>query len=133
MKRVCGGDDEGVVVLERLDEPTGETGGNHDHLPLDAAVGEHARERARRELVELERRKVEGEPVVATAVRGDVEQDDVLLGVDGVAEVGERGPQGCLPWRWAARSAMRGCSRNDRPPGGVEALVEQLRWRRPPK
>src|SRR2546426_2755248 len=58
VKRVGGGDDEGVVVLEGLDEPPGETGRDHDHLPLDAAVGEHARERARRELRELERREI---------------------------------------------------------------------------
>src|SRR5438552_5993926 len=58
VKRVGGSDDEGIVILERLDEPPGETRRDHDHLPLDAAVGEHAGEGARRVLRELERRKL---------------------------------------------------------------------------
>src|SRR5205814_478829 len=45
VKRVGGSDDEGIVILERLDEPPGETRRDHDHLPFDAAVGEHAGER----------------------------------------------------------------------------------------
>src|SRR5439155_9550585 len=63
VKRVGGSDDEGIVILERLDEPPGETRRDHDHLPLDAAVGEHAAEGARRELRELERRKIQHELV----------------------------------------------------------------------
>src|SRR6266436_1259488 len=68
VKRVGGGDDEGVVVLERLDEPPGETGRDHDHFPLDAAVGKHTREGARRELRELKGREIQHKPVVAATV-----------------------------------------------------------------
>src|SRR5437667_2762927 len=44
VKRVGGGDDEGVVVLERFDEPPGEARTGQKHLPLDPVVGQHARE-----------------------------------------------------------------------------------------
>src|SRR5216684_1207917 len=59
VKRIGGGDDEGVVVLERLDEAPGEAGRDHDYLPLDATVGEHACEDGRRELRELQRREIQ--------------------------------------------------------------------------
>src|SRR2546422_3569713 len=52
------------------------------YTTLFRSVGEDARERARRELRELERREIQHEPVIIAPVGGDVQEHDVLLGID---------------------------------------------------
>src|SRR5271165_1698479 len=65
-----GGHDQGVVVLERIDESAGVAGRHDDDAPLDAGAVEHVLEVIGRQLVELQRRKLDTELVVAAAMTG---------------------------------------------------------------
>src|SRR6185503_594596 len=75
------GDDQARVVAQRLDEAARIAGGDDDHLPADAALLQQAPKLARRQVAQRHVVLPQRELVLAVAVAGDKEEQDVLIAV----------------------------------------------------
>ncbi len=118
--------DQRVFILQRLDVAARIAGRHDDDAPLDAGFVEHLAQHLRRKLVQLQRRKLGSEPIVAAAVAFQEDQHHVVVAIDRRADLVQRlaqiadGRQRRVEHRtWIVDQRYRAAI-------GVETLVEEL-------
>ena len=118
--------DQRAVVLERLDESARIARRDDDDPPFDSRIVEHRFELLRRKCIELERRKLDAELVILTAVTGQIHHHDVLVGIDNVADFGKRSAQIADRGERRLEHRVRVVYEHDRAAIGIETVVEQI-------
>jgi hypothetical protein len=106
--RIRRGENERVVVPQCFDEAAGIARGDHDDAPFDAGAVEESPEGGRSERRQFERRQRDFEHMPAAAVARQVDHHDVLLGVDGRADLVQRLAQ-VVTLATGASAASAGC------------------------
>ena len=120
------GKDQRELVLKRLDVAAGIARRHDDNAPLDGGLIKYCAQRLGSELLELQRRKLRRQTVIAPTVALEVDHHHVVVAIDGGTDLLQCRPQIGDRGHGLMQHRPRIIEQHDGSALGVEALVEEI-------